>query len=71
MKLLSQTVALLAGQGMRYNIAEPSITTVEIVFLIHLDDTSFCNTFFETDFASVTFISPDSENIAVGTGDNS
>ena len=56
---------------MRYYIAEPYITTVEIVFVIHLDDTSFCNTFFDTDFAMATFISPDSENIAVGTGDNS
>ena len=56
---------------MRYNIAEPSITTAEIVFLIHLDHTSFCYTFFKTDFALATFISQDSENIAVGTGDNS
>ena len=34
------------------------------VFLKYLDDTSFCNTFFKTDFALATFISPEFENIA-------
>ena len=56
---------------MRYYILKQSITTVEIVFLTHLGDTSFCNTLFKTDYALATFISPDSENIAVGTGYNS